>query len=76
MELKDDSDKSNSNLENKNPAQIGFAPYPGWSDRWKNFKKLWSEEDKANLECILKKVKMNMDKDMDLNTILTKQEMA
>lgn len=25
MELKDDSDKSNSNLENKNPAQIGLA---------------------------------------------------
>lgn len=76
MELNDDSDKSNSNLENKNPAHIGFAPYPGWSDRWKNFKKLWSEEDKANLESILKKVTMNVDKGMNLNTLLTKQEMA
>jgi hypothetical protein len=73
MELRDDS---NSNLMNKNPAHIGLAPYPGWSDRWKNFKKLWSEEDKAYLESILKKVTMNVDKGVNLNTLLTKQEMA
>ena len=72
MELRDDS---NSNLMNKTPA-LGLAPYPGWSDRWKNFKKLWSEEDKSNLESILKKVTMNVDKGMNLNTLLTKQEMA
>jgi hypothetical protein len=72
----DDSDKSNSNLENVNHACIGLAPYPEESYRWKNFKKIWFEEDKANLESILKKVKVNVDNGIDLNNSLTKQEMA
>jgi len=36
----DDSDKSNSNLENVNHACIGLAPYPEESYRWKNFKNI------------------------------------
>lgn len=76
VELNKDSDKSNSNLEIKKPAYIGFAPDPEGSDKWKNFEKLWSEEDKANLESILKKVTRNVDKGKNLNTILTKPEMA
>ena len=55
----DDSDKSNSNLENVKHAFIGLAPYLGRSERWTNFKKIWFEEDNANLESILKKVKIN-----------------
>ena len=74
--FKDDSDKPNSNLENLSPACIGLAPYPGCSHRWKNFKKIWFEEDKANLESILKKVKVNVENGIDLNNSLTKQEMA
>ena len=76
LNLKEDSDKPNSNLENINPACMGLAPYPGWAYRWKNFKKIWFEEDKANLESILKKVKINVDNRIDLNNSLTKQEMA
>lgn len=72
----DDSDKSNSNLENVKHACIGLTPYPGWSDRWINFEKICFEEDNANLESILKKVKINVDGKMDLNNSLTKQEMA
>jgi hypothetical protein len=74
--FKDDSDKSNSNLENIDPAYIEPVPYPGWPDRWRNFKRTWSEEDKANLESVLKKVKINVDNEMDLNTLLTKPEMT
>jgi len=72
----DDSDKSDSNLENVKHACIGLAPYPGWSDRWNNFKKICFEEDNANLEGILKKVKVNVDNGIDLKNSLTKQEMA
>ena len=74
--FKDDSDKYNSNLENVNHACIGLVPYLGRSDRWNNFKKIWFEEDNANLESILKKVKINVDGEMDLNNSLTKQETA
>jgi hypothetical protein len=34
------------------------------------------EEDNANLESILKKVKVNVDNGIDLKNSLTKQEMA
>ena len=76
LNFKEDSDKPNSNLENLNPACMGLAPYPGWAYRWKNFKKIWFEEDKANLESILKKVKVNVDNGIDSNNSLTKQEKA
>ena len=72
----DDSDKSDSNLENVKHACIGLTPYPGGSDRWINFKKICFEEDNANLESILKKVKVNVDNGIDLKNSLTKQEMA
>jgi hypothetical protein len=74
--ITDDSDKSNSNLENVKHACLGLTPYLGRSDRWNNFKKIWFEEDNANLESILKKVKINVDGEMDLNNSLTKQETA
>jgi len=38
------------------------------ADRWEEFKKLLSQEDKANLESVLKKAKTNEDKDVDFNT--------
>ena len=44
------------------------------ADRWGEFKKLLSQEDKANLESVLKKAKTNEDKDVDFNTKLTKNE--
>jgi len=44
------------------------------ADRWEEFKKLLSQEDKANLESILTKARINADNGVDLNTTLTKQE--
>ena len=44
------------------------------ADRWEEFKKLLSQEDKANLESVLKKAKTNEDRDVDFNTKLTKSE--
>jgi len=44
------------------------------ADRWGEFKKLLSQEDKVNMESILKKARINADTRVDLNTTLTKQE--
>ena len=44
------------------------------TDRREEFKKRFSQEDKANLENILKKVRINADTGANLNTTLTKQE--
>jgi hypothetical protein len=44
------------------------------TDRMEEFKKRFSQEDKANLESILKKVSINADTGVNLNTTLTKQE--
>lgn len=46
------------------------------TDRREEFKKRFSQEDKANLESILKKARINADNGVDLNTTLTKQEMT
>jgi hypothetical protein len=44
------------------------------ADRWDEFKKLLSQEDKDSMERILKKARINADTRVDLNTALTKQE--
>jgi hypothetical protein len=44
------------------------------ADRWDEFKKLLSQEDKASMESILKKTRINTDTGVDLSTTLTKQE--
>jgi hypothetical protein len=42
--------------------------------RREEFKRRFTQEDKANLESILKKVSINADTGVNLNTTLTKQE--
>lgn len=44
------------------------------ADRWVEFENLLSQEDKANLESILKKAQMKADGGLGLNTTLTKHE--
>jgi uncharacterized protein YeaO (DUF488 family) len=44
------------------------------ADRWDEFKKRFTQEDKANMESILKKARINTDTRVDLSTTLTKQE--
>jgi uncharacterized protein YeaO (DUF488 family) len=43
-------------------------------DRWNEFKNRFTEEDKASMESILKKTRINTDTGVDLSTTLTKQE--
>jgi hypothetical protein len=43
------------------------------ADRWDEFKKLLSQEDKASMESILKKTRINTDTGVDLSTTLTKE---
>ena len=47
VELNKDSDKSNSNLEIKKPAYIGFAPDSGGSDKCKNLNTILTKPEMA-----------------------------
>lgn len=44
------------------------------ADKWDKFKDILSQEDKANLEIIMNRAKINAGSEQDLNTSLTKSE--